>query len=79
MVLPGNIQAWYEAPIYARVNGYLKNWFFDFGARVKKGDVLAVIDTPDLDAQLARRRQSSTRRSGGEGQGGGTGICENDL
>jgi RND family efflux transporter MFP subunit len=51
-VLPGNIQAWYEAPIYARVNGYLKNWYFDYGAHVKKGQVLAAIDTPDLDAEL---------------------------
>jgi RND family efflux transporter MFP subunit len=53
LVLPGNVQAWYEAPIYARVNGYLKNWYFDYGARVKKGQVLAEIDAPDLDAQLA--------------------------
>lgn len=53
LVLPGTIQAWYEAPIYARVNGYLKDWYFDYGARVKKGDLLAEIDAPDLDAQLA--------------------------
>ena len=53
LVLPGTVQAWYEAPIYARVPGYLKNWFFDYGAHVKKGDVLAEIETPDLDAQLA--------------------------
>ena len=53
LVLPGTVQAWYEAPIYARVPGYLKEWRFDFGARVKKGDVLAEIETPDLDAQLA--------------------------
>jgi len=53
LVLPGNIQAWYEAPMYARVSGYLKNWYFDYGAHVKKGDVLAYIDMPDLDAQLS--------------------------
>jgi RND family efflux transporter MFP subunit len=53
LVLPGTVQAWYEAPIYARVSGYLKNWNFDYGAHVKKGDVLAEIETPDLDAQLA--------------------------
>jgi RND family efflux transporter MFP subunit len=53
LVLPGTVQAWYEAPIYARVSGYLKNWHFDYGAHVKKGDVLADIETPDLDAQLA--------------------------
>lgn len=52
VVLPGDIHAWYEAPIYARVNGYLKNWYFDFGAQVKKGQVLADIDTPEIDAQL---------------------------
>lgn len=53
LVLPGTVQAWFDAPIYARVNGYLKNWYFDYGARVKKGDLLAEIDAPDLDAQLA--------------------------
>jgi RND family efflux transporter MFP subunit len=52
IVLPGDIHAWYEAPIYARVNGYLKNWYFDFGAQVKKGQVLADIETPEIDAQL---------------------------
>ncbi len=52
-VLPGDIQAWYEAPIYARVSGYIKKWYKDFGARVKKGDLLAEIDAPDLDAELA--------------------------
>ncbi|HEY6516380.1 MAG TPA: efflux RND transporter periplasmic adaptor subunit [Steroidobacteraceae bacterium] len=53
LVLPGNIAAWYQAPIYARVSGYLKKWYFDYGAHVRKGQVLAVIDTPDLDAQYA--------------------------
>ena len=53
LVLPGTVQAWYEAPIYARVPGYLKDWNFDYGAHVKKGDVLAEIETPDLDAQLS--------------------------
>ena len=52
LVLPGTVQAWFEAPIYPRVNGYLKKWNFDYGAHVKKGDVLAEIETPDLDAQL---------------------------
>jgi RND family efflux transporter MFP subunit len=56
LVLPGTLQAWYEAPIFARVNGYLKNWYFDYGARVKKGDLLAEIDAPDLDAQLAETK-----------------------
>ncbi len=51
--LPGNISAWYEAPIYARVSGYLKQWYFDYGAHVKQGQVLATIETPELDAQYA--------------------------
>jgi membrane fusion protein, multidrug efflux system len=54
LVLPGNTEAWYEAPIYARVPGYLKMWYKDYGARVKQGDLLAEIDTPDLDQQLAK-------------------------
>ena len=54
--LPGNIAAWYEASIYGRVNGYLKKWYFDYGAHVKKGQVLATIETPDLDAQYAAAR-----------------------
>ncbi len=53
LVLPGDIEAWNEAPIYARVSGYLKSWYFDFGAHVQKGQLLADIDAPDLDAQLA--------------------------
>ena len=53
LVLPGTVQAWYEAPIYARVSGYLKAWHFDYGAHVSKGDVLGEIETPDLDAQLS--------------------------
>lgn len=51
IVLPGNIVGWYEAPIYARVTGYVKMWHKDFGDHVKKGDVLAEINTPDLDAE----------------------------
>jgi RND family efflux transporter MFP subunit len=51
--LPGNLQAYNEAPIYARVSGYLKSWNQDIGAHVKAGQVLAVIDAPELDQQLA--------------------------
>jgi RND family efflux transporter MFP subunit len=51
VTLPGNIQAWYEAPIYAQVSGYVKMWYKDYGAEVKKGDVLAEINAPALDAQ----------------------------
>lgn len=52
IVLPGTVQAWHEAVVYARVPGYLKSWSVDIGAHVKEGDVLAVIDAPDLDAQF---------------------------
>ena len=54
--LPGRLQAYIQAPIYARVPGYLKSWKYDIGAKVKAGDVLAEIDTPDLDQQLAQAR-----------------------
>lgn len=52
LTLPGETQAWYASTIYARVSGYVANWFVDIGDKVKKGKVLAVIDTPELDAQL---------------------------
>lgn len=51
--LPGETAAWYESIIYARVDGYVGNWTADIGDKVKKGQVLATIETPDLDAQLA--------------------------
>lgn len=56
LVLPGNVKAFYQAPIYAQVSGYLKQWNFDIGARVQAGDVLAVIETPDLDQQLIQAK-----------------------
>jgi len=54
--LPGRLQAYISAPIYARVPGYLKSWKYDIGGKVKAGDVLAEIDTPDLDQQLRQAR-----------------------
>jgi len=54
--LPGRLQAFVSAPIYARVSGYLKSWNDDIGAHVKKGDLLGLIDTPDVDQQLAQAR-----------------------
>jgi RND family efflux transporter MFP subunit len=54
--LPGRLEAYIRAPIYARVPGYLKSWKYDIGSRVKAGDVLAEIDTPDLDQQLIQAR-----------------------
>jgi RND family efflux transporter MFP subunit len=56
LTLPGNIQAFRQAAIYARVTGYLKSWQTDIGARVQPGQVLAEIDTPDLDQQLAQAK-----------------------
>jgi|CZKL01.1.fsa_nt_gi RND family efflux transporter MFP subunit len=53
-VLPGNVSAFTDAPIYARTSGYLTKWYFDIGAKVKKGDLLAEIATPELDQQLVQ-------------------------
>jgi membrane fusion protein (multidrug efflux system) len=53
LTLPGTINAWYEAPIYAQVAGYVAHWYKDYGAQVKAGDVLATVDTPSLDAEFA--------------------------
>lgn len=52
IILPGNIQPFIASPIYARTDGYLKKWYFDIGARVKQGQLLAIIETPELDQQL---------------------------
>ena len=51
-VLPGNVTAWTDSPIYARTSGYLTRWYYDIGARVKKGALLATISTPEVDQQL---------------------------
>jgi RND family efflux transporter MFP subunit len=56
IVLPGVTQAFIDSPIYARTNGYLLHWYFDIGAHVKKDQLLAVIDTPEVDQQLQQAR-----------------------
>jgi RND family efflux transporter MFP subunit len=56
LVLPGTLQAYVESPIYARTNGYLKKWYHDIGTRVGKGEILAEIDTPEVDQQLQQAR-----------------------
>lgn len=56
ITLPGNIVGWYEAPIYARVTGYVKMWYKDYGDQVKTGDILAEISTPDLDAEYRQAK-----------------------
>jgi RND family efflux transporter MFP subunit len=54
--LPGENAAWYESTIYARVSGYVSKWYVDIGDQVKAGQLLATIDTPELDAELAAAR-----------------------
>jgi RND family efflux transporter MFP subunit len=56
LVLPGDVSAFIEAPIYARTNGYLKAWYTDIGTPVKKGQLLAEIETPEVDAQLRQAK-----------------------
>ncbi|HLJ22538.1 MAG TPA: efflux RND transporter periplasmic adaptor subunit [Candidatus Acidoferrales bacterium] len=56
MILPGTLKPDVESPIYARTNGYLKKWYKDIGSHVQKGEILAEIDTPEIDQQLAQAR-----------------------
>ena len=56
IVLPGTMQAFTDAAIYARTNGYLRKWYADIGTRVRSGQVLADIDTPEIDQQLEQAR-----------------------
>jgi RND family efflux transporter MFP subunit len=56
LVLPGTLQSYVESPIYARTNGYLQKWYHDIGTRVPKGELLADIDTPEVDQQLSQAR-----------------------
>ncbi|WP_044934333.1 efflux RND transporter periplasmic adaptor subunit [Pseudacidobacterium ailaaui] len=56
VVLPGNIFAYVDSPIYARTSGYLRKWYFDIGAHVRKGQLLAEIESPEVDQQLAQAR-----------------------
>jgi RND family efflux transporter MFP subunit len=56
VILPGNMEAFTDSPIYARTNGYLKKWYVDIGARVKAGQLLADIETPEVDQQLYQAR-----------------------
>src|SRR5260370_13346212 len=58
IVLPGNVQPYVTAPIFSRTNGYLQAWYFDIGTHVKKGQLLAVIATPEVDQQLGQSRSN---------------------
>src|SRR5246127_4101873 len=57
IVLPGNIQAFIDAPIYARTNGYLQSWYFDIGTHVKNGQLLADIESPEVDRELQQAKE----------------------
>ncbi|GCD76399.1 multidrug efflux pump acriflavin resistance protein AcrB/AcrD/AcrF [Acetobacter pasteurianus NBRC 3299] len=63
LVLPAILQAWYSAPVYARTNGYLRKWYVDIGQKVEMGQLLAEIDTPDVDLQLAGARAALGTRT----------------
>src|SRR5260370_8560127 len=58
IILPGNIQPFISSPVYARTDGYLKRWYFDIGARVKAGQLLATIQSPEIDEQLSQARST---------------------
>src|ERR1700741_4450843 len=58
IILPGNVQPFISSPIYARTDGYLKKWYFDIGAHVKRGDLLAIIQAPEVDEQLSQARST---------------------
>src|SRR6201981_1237846 len=58
IILPGNVQPFISSPIYARTDGYLKKWYFDIGAHVKAGQMLAIIQTQEVDQQLAQARSN---------------------
>ena len=58
LVLPGNLQAFAESPIFARTNGYLLRWYKDIGSKIQKGELLAEIDTPEIDQELSQARAS---------------------
>jgi RND family efflux transporter MFP subunit len=58
IILPGNVQPFITSPIYARTNGYLRKWYVDIGGRVKQGQLLAIIETPEVDQQLQQARSN---------------------
>jgi len=61
LALPGNVAAFTDTPIYSRTNGYLKKWYFDIGSHVRKGELLAEVDTPEVDQQLDQSRAELER------------------
>ena len=79
LTLPGTLQAYYDASLYARVPGYVKSWTKDIGAHVKRGDLLAVIDTPELDQQIAQARADLSAADAAAKLSGTTAQRWNDL
>src|ERR1700733_11913467 len=63
LVLPASLQAYEESPIYARTSGYLLRWYKDIGSKVNKGELLAAIDTPEVDQELSQARASRQQAS----------------
>jgi RND family efflux transporter MFP subunit len=61
LTVPGTVQAFSESPVYARISGYLRAWHADIGARVRKGQLLAVVDAPEVDQELSRARAMLTQ------------------
>jgi RND family efflux transporter MFP subunit len=79
IVLPGNIQAFTLAPIYARTTGYVKAWYHDIGTPVRKGELLAVIETPELDQELASAKADLATAKSNSGIAKVTADRYNDL
>ena len=63
IILPGTLMAWHDTDIYARINGYVTKWYVDIGSVVKKNDVLAIIDAPEMNAQyrLAKEKYNALK------------------
>ncbi|HEX6774152.1 MAG TPA: efflux RND transporter periplasmic adaptor subunit [Acidobacteriaceae bacterium] len=79
IVLPGNVLAYQDAPIYARTNGYLSHWYFDIGAHVRKGQLLAVISSPEVDQQLLQARADLATAESNAGYAKSTAQRYNEL
>ncbi|MDB5976680.1 MAG: efflux transporter, family, subunit [Nevskia sp.] len=79
ILLPGDIEAFQQTPIYARASGYLKKWYFDIGAQVKAGQLLAEIDAPEVDDQLRQARADREQADANYGLAGVTAQRWKDL
>jgi RND family efflux transporter MFP subunit len=79
LILPATLLPWTDAPIYARTNGYLKLWYFDIGAKVRGGQLLAEIDTPEVDQQLGQARADLVTAQANEKLAGITAARYHDL